>query len=92
MEEATELCKHNETHIKILEALQALAREDQRPHEGLISKLVDRSGLPRSKIVVFLKLLRLRSLEFTDSPTNDAPKRTGFKLKGNDEPDDESEV
>lgn len=89
IEEAEELFKYNEGHLKIVDALKELAFNDPRPHEGLICKLVERTRLPRARIVNFLRLVRLRCLEFSDAPVNDVPKPC---IKGTDESEDESEI
>jgi len=70
--EARELCKYNTEHTAIVDALEQLYREDERPHEGLIEKLTQRSGLSRPRIIKFIKTLRLMSFEFTDSAIGEA--------------------
>jgi hypothetical protein len=87
IEEAVQLCQYNDGHLLIIQALQSLAKDDPRPHEGLISKLVEHSRQPRSKVVAFLRLIRLRGLEFSDSPMNDSATRT--RIKPTDESDDD---
>jgi hypothetical protein len=74
MEEAEELFKYNSGYVKILEALKKLSESDDRPYDGLISKLVTISGMPRSQIVSFLKMVRLQGDVFTDSPINERPR------------------
>lgn len=71
IEEAKEICNNNEDYIEIIEALETLHQTDDRPYDGLISKLVKISGLPRVRISNFLKYLRYRQKDFTDSPAND---------------------
>lgn len=66
--EARELCRYNEDHLQVLDALEHLLRVDDRPAEGIIGKLVDHSGLSRVAVTNFMKVIRLRSFEFTDSP------------------------
>lgn len=66
--EANQLCKHNIDHIKCIEALCYVIKHDDKPYDGLIGKLVERSKLTRMQVNSFIKLLRLRSHEFTDSP------------------------
>lgn len=68
--EARQLSRHNTDHLKIIEALEIIVLKDERPHDGLIGKLVEESGLSRAIVTNFLKLLKLRSFEFTDSPLN----------------------
>ena len=66
--EAQEVCKFNDDHLKIIEAIEWLLFNDDRPHDGTIGKLVIKTGLSRSVITGFMKLIKLRSFEFTDSP------------------------
>ena len=66
--EAQEVCKYNDDHLKIIEAIEWLLYNDDRPHDGTIGKLVSKTGLSRSTITGFMKLIKLRSFEFTDSP------------------------
>lgn len=68
--EARTMAQYDENGLKIVDALEKLYKEDERAHEGLIGKLTKFSGLPRQKIILFLKQVRLRSFEFTDSPAN----------------------
>ena len=68
MEEAKEVCKYVEDFMKIICALEELYFDDPKPHEGLIGKLTKNSGMSRAKIIKFIKILRLMSFEFTDSP------------------------
>lgn len=69
--EARQLCKFNDEYMKLLDVISKLYNEDDKPQEGFISKLVLRSGMPRTTITEFLKMIRLRSFEFSDSPVND---------------------
>lgn len=68
--EARQLAKYNEDHLRIISALEKLYINDERPHDGLIGKLVDEANLPRLTVTNFLKLMKLQSYEFTDSPIN----------------------
>jgi hypothetical protein len=68
--EAQEICQFNDDHIQIIEALEWLVQHDNRPHDGIISKLVERTGLSRAVVTGFVRLIKLRSFEFTDSPIN----------------------
>lgn len=68
--EARQLAKYNEDHLRIINALEKLYINDERPHDGLIGKLVDEANLPRLTVTNFLKLMKLQSYEFTDSPIN----------------------
>lgn len=68
--EARQLSQYSIDHLKILDALEKIVQIDDRPHDGLIGKLVDESGLSRAIVTNFLRLMKLRSFEFTDSPLN----------------------
>lgn len=70
MSELRQICQYNTDHIKIIDAIDWLSNNDERPHDGLIGKLVDQTGLSRSTVTGFIKLIKLRSHEFTDSPIN----------------------
>jgi intein/homing endonuclease len=66
--EAIEVCKYNKDYMKCIDALYNIIKTDDKPYDGLIGKLVERSNLSRIQVSSFIKLLRLRSHEFTDSP------------------------
>lgn len=68
--EAQAMSKYNDDHLKIIDELQKLYNEDDRAHEGLITKLVMRTKLSRSIVTDFFRILRSRSHEITDSPVN----------------------
>ena len=70
-DEAREVFRYNDDYNKIIDAITQLYDEDDKPYDGLISKLVARTELPRSAITEFLRTLRLRSKDFTDSPVNE---------------------
>ena len=77
----THNCKYNREHVCILEALRKLYDTDNKPHEGLIGKVVTLSGLSRTKVSNFLRQLRLRSLEFTDAPANEELEHKDGRVK-----------
>lgn len=66
--EARDMCKYNDDQLLILDALEHLLKVDDKPAEGIIGKLVDHSGLSRIAVTSFMKTIRLRSFEFSDSP------------------------
>lgn len=66
--EAREVCKYNDDHLKILDTIEHLMMVDEKPYDGIIGKLVEESGLSRVVVVNFMKMIRLRSFEFSDSP------------------------
>jgi len=70
LSEARDMCKYHDDFLTILNALEYLIYNDDRPYDGIIGKLVQRSGLSRPTVTNFIKFIKLRSLEFTDSPTN----------------------
>lgn len=68
--ELKDICKYNNEFSMCADALRAISLSDERPHDGLIGKLVTETGLSRSQVSQFIKMLRLRSNEFSDSPIN----------------------
>jgi hypothetical protein len=68
--EADDICKYNDDFRMCLESLLKISETDERPHDGLIGKLVATTGLSRSQVSTFIRMLRLRSSEFSDSPQN----------------------
>jgi hypothetical protein len=79
--EASEVCKYNLEHQHILKVLRELYDKDPKPHEGLIGKLVQASGMSRSKVSGFLRMLRLRSFEFTDAPACEETEKKDGRVK-----------
>jgi intein/homing endonuclease len=82
--EAREICKYNPEYIKIIETIEKLYSQDERPHEGLVAKLSEKTGLKRIIISDFLRLLRQRSFEFTDSPVNEEFETIKHRMTGTD--------
>jgi intein/homing endonuclease len=66
--EVTQICKHNVDHMRCVDALCRVIKADDKPGDGLIGKLVISSGLSRVQVNNFVRMIRLRSHEFTDSP------------------------
>jgi DNA-binding ferritin-like protein (Dps family) len=71
MDEVRSVCKYCEDFINITDALEKLYMTDNKPHEGLIGKLTEESDMSRAKVIKFIKILRLMSFEFTDSPVGE---------------------
>jgi len=71
MDEARDIFRYNDDYNMILDSIEQLHDEDDKPHDGLISKLVDKTGFSRSTITTFLRTLRLRCNDFSDSPINE---------------------
>lgn len=68
--EARELCQYNDSYLKVLESLEWLMHNDDKPYDGIIGKLVAHSNMTRATVTGMMKMIRLRSHEFTDSPIN----------------------
>jgi hypothetical protein len=71
--EVRELFKYNSDFLKCVDALRRIVSTDDRPYEGLIGKLARESKQSRVQVGNFMKMLRFRSHEFTDSPLNKTP-------------------
>lgn len=84
--EAREVCKYNKNHMVLIEVIESLHEEDDKPQDGFIAKLVDRSKLPRKTVVEFLTVIRLRSHDFTDAPVNE-----GVHIRRRS-PDDDTDI
>ncbi len=79
--EARQISKYNTDFIKVIEALEVLVLEDDKPHDGLIGKLVEKSGLSRAVVSNFLKYVKFQSFEFTDSPLNKYNRESTYERK-----------
>ncbi len=66
--EVKTVCQYNDDFIKIADALDWIIHNDERSYNGIISKLTKRSGLSRSTVMNFIRYIKLRSCDFTDSP------------------------
>jgi hypothetical protein len=54
-------------------ALEQIVSSDPKPYEGLVAKLSEKTGQSRARISNFIKMLRFRGHELTDSPLNKKP-------------------
>ena len=79
--EARNVCQYNEEHLLIVKALETLIKTDDKPHDGLVGKLIAMTGLSRVIVTGFLKLIKLRSNEFSDSPANKTSSNTQIERK-----------
>jgi len=70
LEEARTVCTHHEEYQTIINALETLYESDEKPHEGIIIKLITITNLPKSSITSFLRFIRLMGNKFTDNPIN----------------------
>jgi len=68
--EASEICKYNPDFISVINGLETLITYDDRPHDGMVSKLAKITGCNRQVISSFFRYIKLRSYEFSDSPLN----------------------
>lgn len=87
MTEAEQICKYNKEYLVLIEAIRKLYEKDDRAHEGLIAKLVEQTKLPRITVTSFLRMIRLRSLEFTDAPVNEEIETIGSRFAEADQAD-----
>ncbi len=71
IKEAREVCKYNDEYLELIDHIEEIYSADDRAYEGLIGKLIKKSGRSRQRIHNFLTFVRFRSVEFTDSPMND---------------------
>lgn len=55
---------------RIIEAIRIIYNTDEKPHDNLINKIIDKTSLPKSIILPFLEDLRSNSFRFSDSPEN----------------------
>jgi hypothetical protein len=89
--EMRELWKYHDDYIKIIDALEWLFQNDDRPHDGVVGKLVERTGLSRAIVTSFMQLTKLRSQELTDSNLNRGTEEVKVdRRKGAGEFEDES--
>lgn len=68
--ETREFYKYDDEALKVIDGLDILLREDERPSDGFITKLIRITKLRRLAITKFLSGLKLFAGEFTDSPFN----------------------
>jgi hypothetical protein len=65
LKEAREMMDYNEDFLEILKSLEEIWYNDEKPYDGLISKLEKASSKNRNIISHFFKTLRIRRDEFT---------------------------
>lgn len=68
IKELRDVFEHNPSYDRIIDALEKIAKEDADPHRGIITRLVEVSDESRTQVTNFLRELRLRQFEFSDSP------------------------
>jgi len=70
LKEAREVCKYDDTDLLIIDTIEEIFDNDPKPADKLIDKIVTKTQIPKTKVASFLRSVRLRSFEFTDSPVN----------------------
>lgn len=70
LQELRELWKYHDDYLKIIDSIEQIFQVDERPHDGVIGKLVERTGLSRAVVTTFIQLTKLRSYELSDSNVN----------------------
>lgn len=83
MIELRELWKYNREYMQIIDALGWLIDNDDKPHDGIIGKLVDMTRLQRQTIIDFINLTKLRSFELSDSNINNGTDDKKFDKRKN---------
>jgi len=68
--ELRQLWPYHDDYHNIIDNMEWLILNDDKPHDTMISKLIDKTGLSRNVIVNFLTLTKLRSAELSDSNLN----------------------
>jgi hypothetical protein len=68
LDEARDVCRYCDDFMCMIDTLENIYYSDSKPYEGLIGKLTRQSRISRARVVRFMKMLRLMSFEFTDSP------------------------
>jgi len=90
--EVRQVWQYHDDYLKIIDALEWLAQNDDKAYDGTIGKLVERTGLSRSIITTFMTLTKLRSLELSDSNVSSnisdykVDRRKGGSAEFEDEP------
>lgn len=91
MIEIRELWKYNKEYIRIIDAIELLIQNDEKPHDGIIGKLVDITKISRQTVIDFINLTKLRSFELSDSNINNGTDDKKFdKRKNANDHEDES--
>lgn len=90
IKEALSVCENNSDHLKIVNALNEIYQNEDKPAEALVSKLIQKSGLSRVKIQKFFNLIRDKAQDFTDAPIHDPPCPYIEFTAENDSEDDDS--
>jgi len=65
LEEAKEVCMYDQRYLKIIDAIEHIWENDDKPHDGIKTKLKEMSGQDTNTISMFMKYIRLNRDEFT---------------------------
>lgn len=87
--ELRELWRYHLEYQAIIDAFEWIIMHDDRPHDGMIGKLVDKSGMSRIVVANFMHLTKLRSSELSDSNLN--RRRVDFRIDNNNHSGGDSE-
>ncbi len=68
--EAREMFKYHDDFLQVIDMFEKLLDTDDRPYDGIISKLSANGNIPRNTVINFLQFVKLRSHDFSDSPIN----------------------
>lgn len=88
--EAREMFKYHDEFLKVIDVFVKLLDTDDRPYDGIISKLSANGSIPRNTVINFLQFVKLRSHDFSDSPINRS-ESTRRDMKGNNNNNNEQE-
>jgi hypothetical protein len=84
--EAREMCKYHDDFLKVIDTFESLIDNDDRPYDGIISKLTTNGNIPRTTVITFLQFIKLRSHDFSDSPINCSESlRREYKVQQNEQ-------
>lgn len=90
IDEARDVCEYSDDYIMLVDALEYLISNDERPYDGIISKLTSHTKLPRVVVSNFMKYLKLQSYSFTDSLVNRPSESKGPVKSNNVEIDEDN--
>jgi intein/homing endonuclease len=88
--ELRELNKYDDDNLLIIKSLEHIIEIDDKPHDGLIGKLVNHSGLSRQVVTNFMRLIKLRSFDISDSLVNKAIEMKYDTRKNNNDYEDDN--
>jgi hypothetical protein len=91
LDELRDMWQFHSDYLKIIDAIAIIFQTDDRPHDGIIGKLVEHTGLSRTIVVNFIQTTKLRSFELSHSNLNRGVSEVKIdRRKGATEFEDES--